>query len=339
MKKPLTYSTILVTGATGFLGGRLVEYLSEATNYSIYATGRNSQKGYQLNRLPRVTFIPAELQFSQAVHSLCKHIDVVVHCAARSSLWGSYQSFLEANVVATQNIVNACQAQQVKRLIHISTPSIYYAQLGQGLYDKKEEEVPTTFISHYAQSKYQAEQIVKTAAQGGLAAIILRPRAIYGRGDYTIMPRILNAYEAGRLRVIGNGKNKHDMTHVRNVISAIMQSIDAPTAALGQAYNITDGQPYNVWDTVGQVLEALQLPWQAQKVPYAVVDKVAWGLEQWAKWTNSQAEPTLTRASVSITAHEGTLHIDKAKDLLHYNPSFTLEEGIEEFVSWWTTRQ
>ncbi|MCP4440364.1 MAG: NAD-dependent epimerase/dehydratase family protein [Aureispira sp.] len=331
--------SILATGATGFLGGRLVESLSKSGNYNIIATGRNTHKGKPLEQFANVTFKAADLSNATDVQKLCKDIDVVVHSAALSSLWGKRQDFYDANVLATQNIVDACRAQGVKRLVHISTPSIYPQHLGQHLYNVEETFIPKTFISIYGETKYESEKVVQKVFKQGLETIILRPRAIYGRGDYTIMPRVLKAYHAGRLKIIGDGKNMNDMAHVQNVVDAIILSIHAEDKALGEAYNITDGQPVELWTVVARVLKELGLPWKAKKVPYAVVDKVAWAMEKWAKLTKSDKEPLLTRASVSVASHSTTLSIQKAKRLLNYHPKHTLNDGLKEFVTWWKEQE
>ena len=92
---------ILVTGATGFLGGRLVEILSQQGEFQIVATGRNKTKGVALTTLANVRFVVADLCKKKEVQRLCKGIDIVIHCAARSSLWGTYKEFYNANVVLT----------------------------------------------------------------------------------------------------------------------------------------------------------------------------------------------------------------------------------------------
>jgi len=335
MDKITNYKSILVTGATGFLGGRLVERLSELGDYNVYATGRNAEKGLRLEQLDNVTFIPADLGDKELVLKLCEYIDVVVHSAALSSMWGSYEKFHKANVLSTEHIIAACQAQGVKRLVHISTPSIYPQELGEHLFNVDETFIPKKFISLYGQTKYEAEQVVNKAFKDGLETVILRPRAIYGRGDYTIMPRLLRAYHAGRLKIIGDGENINDLANVSNVVDAILLSIHAEDKALGHAFNITDGKHVKMWSVVAKVLEALDLPWPAKKVPYAIVDKVAWAMEKWAKLRNSSEEPILTRASVHVISHSTTLNIEKARKLLGYNPKHTLEDGLEEFINWW----
>jgi nucleoside-diphosphate-sugar epimerase len=335
MGKNTVYKNILVTGATGFLGGRLVERLSELGHYTIYATGRNAKKGLRLGQLDHVTFIPADLEDKDLVLKLCEYIDVVIHAAALSSMWGSYEQFHKANVLSTEHIVTACHAQGVKRLVHISTPSIYPQRLGEHLFNVDESFVPKTFISFYGQTKYEAEQVVNQAFKDGLETVILRPRAIYGRGDYTIMPRLLRAYNTGRLKVIGDGENINDLANVSNVVDAILLSIHGEDKALGHAFNITDGESVKMWSVVAKVLEALNLHWSAKKVPYAVVDKVAWAMEKWATFRKSAEEPILTRASVHVISHSTTLNIEKAQKLLGYNPKYTLDDGLKEFIDWW----
>ena len=330
--------TILITGATGFLGGRTAEKLSADPNYHIIATGRNKEKGKRLQQTYAIDFIPCDLSVKEAVNELLKDVDITIHTAALSSLWGKYSDYNKANILATKHIVDASIRNSVEQLIHISTPSIYPQRLGEDFFDIKETFVPKSFISTYAETKYKAEQIVTAAQKNGLPSILLRPRALYGRGDLTIMPRILRSYHAGSLKIIGKGDNIVDASNINNVIHAIECSLFPSVQANNQIYNISDGVPYKMWEMVKQVLAALDLPWEPTSIPYPIVDKVAWAMESWAKLSMAKKEPMITRASVSIAACSATLNIEKAKNLLGYQPTHTLTEGIHEFAQWWKTR-
>ncbi|MEZ0371791.1 MAG: sterol-4-alpha-carboxylate 3-dehydrogenase, partial [Candidatus Sericytochromatia bacterium] len=169
----------------------------------------------------------------------------------------------------------------------------------------------------------------------GLKTVMLRPRAIIGAGDTVIMPRLLRAHREGRLRIIGDGRNLVDMTAVKNVLHAVDLGLAAEGEALGQAYNITSGDPVRLWDTVGEVLKRLDLRLNRSKIPFVLAYSIAGAMEVAAKADPKQPEPSLTRYSVIMLARSQTLNINKARRLLGYAPVQTTNEAMDEFIEWW----
>lgn len=323
---------ILITGATGFLGFQLVKYL-KGQGYQVFATGRNPAMAEKLASL-KVPCHTGEISDQAFVTALLKGMDAVVHTAGLSSPWGPYQAFYEANVLGTEHIVQACLAQGVPRLVHISTPTLYVRN--QHCVNIRESDpLPDLPINHYAQTKGVAEKAVQAGIAQGLQAIMLRPRAIVGEGDTVIMPRLLRAHAEGRLRVIGDGRNWVDMTSVQNVCYAVELGLKAEGQALGEAYNITNGEPVRLWDAVAEVFERLDLKLNRRKLPFAVAYALAAALEQLAKANPAQPEPALTRYSVIMLAKSQTLNIDKARRLLGYTPRYSLSHAMDDFVAWW----
>jgi len=268
---------------------------------------------------------------------LVKQVDVVVHCAALSAPWGPYQAFQEANVQITQQLLAAAKQVGIKRFIQISSPSIYVQYQHQ--FNIKEDYLPKKFVNAYAATKYLADQAVLTEVKQGLEAIILRPRAIYGAQDQTIMPRLLKAYQEGRLKIIGKGDNYADLTTVQNLCDAILLALETQNPlALGQIYNISNGAPVPLWSLIPQILEKLNLPWKAKHIPFGLANCAVAAMELWSKLKGGKREPTLTRYGIAALYYSTTLNIDKAKTLLQYHPKQSNEEGIDEFVQWWKTK-
>lgn len=332
---------LLVTGATGFVGSRLIERIASDGRFSrILATGRNEQKCMELGvQNQGVEFEAGDLTDSKFVNQITQNIDVIVHCAALAAPWGNYQHFYDANVLSTQNLIDAARRNKVKRIVYISTPSIYQTHSGDQLNISELDILPKKMINHYAATKLEAENLLKDAFHRGLETIILRPRAIIGRGDPHILPRIIAAHKAGRLHVIGDGKNKVDVTSVSNVVDAIELSIFAPEQALGHAFNITNGTPIPLWEMIDVVFEKLNLQFSKRKIPYFLAFNMA-RLQEWtATLTRSQKEPALTRYGVGVLSKSMTLSIHKAQNLLGYRARQTNKEAIEEFVNWWQNRE
>lgn len=323
---------ILVTGATGFVGFRLIQQL-QAAGHKVFATGRNLAMGEKISYL-EIPFRPGKLEDPDFVSSLTKGMDAVVHLAGLASPWGPYKDFYQANVLSTRHVADACLAHGVPRLVHFSSPSIYVENLSHE--DVKENDpLPDPFINHYAQTKFLSENVISEAADKGLKTVILRPRAVIGAGDTVIMPRLLRAHREGKLRIIGDGRNKVDMTSVSNLCDAVELALTAEGEALGEAYNITNGEPVYLWETIAEVLQRLDLRLNRSKLPFVLAYSIAGAMEVAAKADPKQEEPALTRYSVIMLARTQTLNIDKARRLLGYAPRQSTAQALDEFIGWW----
>ena len=119
---------------------------------------------------------------------------------------------------------------------------------------REDYPLPRKFVNNYAKTKRQAEILLE---ESGVKYIIIRPRAIIGRGDSVIMPRLIKAYSLGKLKIIGNGKNIVDLTSVQNVTHSILLSLNANENACNEAYNITDGKPVYLWNYINKVFKEI----------------------------------------------------------------------------------
>ena len=323
---------ILVTGATGFLGHALAEELHKQ-GHNVVATGRNIQKG-QILESKGITFAQGDLSDAQRMEELCHGKDWVFHSGALSSVWGSREDFWRCNVQGTRNVVQGSLRQNVQRLIHISSPSIYF-QFANKENIREDDPLPPKFINTYTASKYAAEEEVMLGVKEGLESIILRPRAIYGPGDTSIFPRILRSLESGRLPIIGNGKNKTDLSYVDNVVHACICAAQASIPHSGRAYNITDGNPIELWPLLHHIADELQLPKPKRKRSARILRWAARGMEVVHRAAMPDKEPLLTEYGVGLLSCTCTLNIERAKQELGYTPSVTTQEGIERFLDWW----
>ena len=325
---------ILLTGATGFLGYRILERLAslEAVS-SIIATGRTLLP-YRRIESPKVIYQLGKLEDETFVNGLMKGIDIVINTASLSSPWGESEDFVVANINTQANIINAAKKNAVARILYISSPSIYFDGSSRHLV-KESDPLPQKFVNEYAKTKRQAEILLE---KSGIPYIILRPRALIGRGDSIIMPRLIRAYDEGKLRIIGNGNNKVDLTAVDNVVEAIILSIFAKDNAINQIYNISNDEPVLLWNSIENVLNALGKPMKKTKIPYKIAYTYARFLEIKSRLINKQ-EPALTTYGVGTLALSFTLDITKAKQLLAYQPIKTTQQAIDEFVKWYLSHE
>ncbi|SDI67461.1 NAD-dependent epimerase/dehydratase family protein [Pseudomonas panipatensis] len=322
---------ILVTGASGFIGGRFARFALEQ-GLAVRVNGRRADALEPLVSRG-AEFMPGDLSDPALVRRLCDSVDAVVHCAGAVGVWGPREHFQQANVGLTESVVEACLKQSVRRLVHLSSPSIYFD--GQSHVGIREEQVPSRFANHYGATKYQSERVALGAAEFGLEVLALRPRFVTGAGDTSIFPRLIAAQRKGRLKIIGKGLNKVDFTSVQNLNDALFAALLAGGPALGQAYNISNGQPLPLWDVVNYVLRRLELPPVSEHIPYALAYGLAALNEGLCYLRPGRPEPTMTRLGMAVMAKDFSLDISRARRLLGYEPQASLWDALDEFCEWW----
>jgi nucleoside-diphosphate-sugar epimerase len=322
----------LVTGGTGFVGGALARRL-HAEGARVTALGRNRAAGAALER-EGIAFVAADLADAQAVDAACRGQDWVFHSGALAAPWGPYEEFYAANVTGTENVVAGCRQGSVRRLVHVSTPSVYFAD--QPRRDVAEgDPLPARHLSDYAATKLLAEQVVARAHQAGLPVITIRPRAIIGPGDTALLPRLIRPLRRGILPVIGDGQNLADLTCVENVVDALLLCAEAPDALLGRTFNITNGEPMKLWDMVRTLCGLLGFPPPRWRLSLPAALRLAGAIERVYAIVLPNREPPLTRFAVRGVALDATLDITAARRDLGYAPRVSVDEGLRAFAGWW----
>ena len=312
---------ILVTGGTGFLGAHLARALLAGKHY-VVISGRNFAQAQPLIEAGAIP-IRADLADSEATIDSCRGVDAVCHVGALSSPWGRREEFFAANVSGTAAVIEGCRRHNVRRLVHVSSPSVLFD--GRDHLNLTEAApYPHRFVSEYSRTKKLAEDLVNAAT--GVPAVILRPKAIFGPGDRALLPRLVAAARAGRLPQIGNGQNRVDLTYVDNVVRAILLALDSD-AAVGKTYTITNDEHPLLWKVIRTVLMRLGIAPNLCRVPLSLALAAAAVMEWRAAFTHR--EPLLTRYAVGILARTQTYDISAAKRDLGYGPQITVAEGIE----------
>ncbi|MEN9611703.1 MAG: hypothetical protein RLZZ628_2517 [Bacteroidota bacterium] len=328
---------ILITGATGFVGGRFLEAFGQQYGVeNVVGTGRNPEqilfwntKGVKIEQgdLANKSFTDELLRKGQ--------FEVVVHVAAKSSPWGSYDSFYQSNVVATRHLLDAAAETGVKKFIFISTPSVYF-NFSHRFGVRESDPMDYPFVNNYTKTKYESECLVRQyAEEKGLFTVILRPRAIVGRGDTVIAPRVLNAYQQGKLKIIGDGKNIADFTSVANLAQAALLATRAGERCNGQIFNITDGNPQPIWKIVDFILKEMKFTTPLKSISYPIAYSAAWLSESVHEVFMPDKEPALTCYGIGILHYSLTMNIEKAKDLLGYEPQIDTYNSLREFAKWY----
>ncbi|MEJ8544272.1 NAD-dependent epimerase/dehydratase family protein [Brevibacillus borstelensis] len=323
---------VLVTGGTGFLGQRLARRLQEQGE-QVTVLGRNKRIGEQLQKAG-IRFVCADIADQGAVRDVCYGKQIVIHAAAFSSPWGKYRDMYAVNVEGTRHVVEGCLMHNVERLVHVSTPSLYFA-FEDKLGIRESDPLPQRFANAYAETKYLAEREVDNAFERGLATVTIRPRALFGPGDNAILPRLIRANKNRFVPMIDGGQAVIDLTYVDNVVDALLLCMDSPEKTLGSVYNITNGEPVMLIDVLESVFAKLDMPLRKKAVSYRQAYGIASVLELLSRTLLAYREPMLTRYTVGVLAKSQTLDITKAREELGYEPRVSLREGIDIFANWW----
>ncbi|MFC7687341.1 NAD-dependent epimerase/dehydratase family protein [Ureibacillus sp. GCM10028918] len=324
---------MLVTGATGFLGQHLVKRLAHE-GFHVTAIGRNIAVG---SILPHdVHFVQASLEDRDGIFQVMQNQDFVIHCGALSSVWGKYEDFYSANVIGTQNMVDSALFHNIKRFVHVSTPSIYFSLQERSKINVKEDSVlPNPAVNFYAETKRMAEDVVDEAFNKGLPTITIRPRALFGPGDNAIIPRLIKTNQRSGLPFIDGARILTDITYVENVVDALCLCLVSDERTVGKKYNITNGEPMYLNNILERVFTMLGQPMKKREMKYEKILRVASILEKTYRLFHIKKEPIITPYTVTVLAHSQTLNIDAAKTELGYNPRISVEEGINKFAEWW----
>lgn len=319
----------VVTGATGFLGKKVVKKLLEQGE-DVVAVGRNVSIGQELTAMG-AKFKQVDISDKMQVAGLIKNGDYVFHCAALSSPWGKYKEFYNSNVVGTQNMLQESLENGVIRFVHVSTPSVYF-DFKDALNIKESDPLPRKPANDYAKTKLMAENEVRKYSEQGLFTTIIRPRAIFGEGDNAIFPRLIKINDKSGIPFFDDGKAICDLTYVDNVVDSMILCRDSPNVLSADIFNITNGEPMEIGSIIERLFQKLDKKVNRLNIPYSIAYSLGGVAEFVSKITGK--EPSLTKYSVGVLAKSQTLDISKAR-AIGYAPKVCVEEGLERVALWW----
>lgn len=340
---------LLVTGGTGFLGRHLVWRAARA-GADVTFTGRNAGAAQTvMQHLPagshaRVRFLPLTHDLSpgfpdQAIlNPAVAGCDAVIHSAALSAPWGRLADFQAANIHGTEALLTACHMAGVRRLVHVSTPSLYF-DFRDRLLIREDMPLPPP-VNDYARTKAIAEQRVMHKPLP--ETVIVRPRALFGPWDQTLMPRLLRVLARGPLPLMRDTPVWLDITYIDNAVDALWRMVTQPLPRPLSVYNLSNGEPWRLDALLAEIGMAFALPVRTRRIPWPVVSVLARGLENlaWlARATGHDREPLLTRYSAGVLAFSQTLDIRAVREELGYVPEIGIAEGIRRHAVWWQSQQ
>jgi nucleoside-diphosphate-sugar epimerase len=314
-----------VTGGSGFIGGRLVERLvGEGT--AVRALARSDAAARRVAELGAEP-VSGDLGDAQAIAAGAADCDTAFHLAAYLGEWGPWEEFERGNVEGTRNVLDGCAEAGVKRFVHCGTEAALMA--GEPLV-QVDETAPLRPDSRapYPATKARAEQVARAASRDGFETVALRPRFVWGKGDTTLLPELVETIEKGQFAWIGGGRNVADTTHVDNVVEGLI--LAAAKGRPGEAYFVTDGEPVVFREFVTSLLQTQGVEPPGRSIPGWMAAPMARVAEAAWKLLPLSGDPPMTTFRSWLLTQECTIDISKASEEFGYVPVVTHEQGLAE---------
>lgn len=321
---------VIVTGGGGFVGKALCLALKD--KYQVFAISRNH---YPELEEQGIVSLRADISDYKALLNLSEQLNsstTIFHTAAHVKMWGKYKDFYRTNVIGTKNLLMLAQSLKTHKFIYTSSPSVIAD--GSNLKGVNESyPYPKKFKAFYPKTKSIAEQMVLKANSLEVKTLALRPHLIWGQGDTNLIPTILEKARSGKLAIIGDGNNLVDLSYIEDCVAAhlnAMEALDNNPKSNGKAYFVSQGEPINLWQWINKVLKYHDIPAVSKKVPYAVAYPLACAIETFCNILPFNLEPPLSKFLVSEMATDHYFDISRAKELLGYQPKYTVQEALEK---------
>jgi nucleoside-diphosphate-sugar epimerase len=314
-----------VTGGSGFIGGRLIERLRN-DGYGVRALARSAAAAERV-RARGAEPVTGELADLAAMRAGAEGCELAFHAAATLGDWGRRADFERGNVQGTNNALRACAEAGVRRFVHVSTEA---ALLDGGPLVNVDETAPLRPDSPalYSATKARAEQAVIAANGERLETIVVRPRFVWGAGDTTLLPRMVEMVRSGRFAWIGGGCQLTSTTHIDNTVEGLV--LGATRGLPGNAYFVTDGEPVVFREFVSELLATQGVEAPSRSIPATGARMLASASEEAWRLAHLPGRPPLTRFVYWVSALECTIRIDKAREQLGYTPVKSIADGLAQ---------
>ena len=319
----------LITGASGFLGGRLTEMLV-AQNVPVRIVVRASSNLDHLAQLP-VDVVRGELTDADVLNGAMQDVSHVFHCAGCSTDWALAATYYEANVSATQALLLAARyAGSLERFLHISTTDVYgYPRV------VCDEDHPRTFVGlPYNETKCLGEAaVVEAHEKAGLPVTILRPATIYGPRGTAFVTDIVSLLRERSMALFDHGRERGGFCYVDNVAQAMIDAALSP-ATIGRTYNITDNTNVTWKKDVAELASGLGLKQPWLQLPSTLALQAGHAIENAYKYLPLPGRPLLTRHAVLLLSRDQEYPIGRAERDFGYQPAIPFAEGMARSIAW-----
>jgi nucleoside-diphosphate-sugar epimerase len=318
---------VFLTGGSGFLGQHLLHALT-TEGHRVRAAARSGPAA-DIVTAAGADPVRGSLTDVAAMAEGMRGCDVVIHAAAHTKQWDEPRLFDEVNVSGTSAIIQAARTSQVARLVHISTEAV----LADGRPLIRVDEtypIPERLVGAYARTKATAERAVLAADSAKLATVVVRPRLIWGPGDTSVLPAIIEAARSGRFAWIDHGQYLTSTCHVYNACHGISQALERGHG--GQVYFLTDGAPINFRQFLTALAATRGVKLGNRSIPRPIAWTAATVLEQAWRVLRIRTDPPISRTFLALSAQEMTVDDTKARRELGYDTVISREAGLADLA-------
>jgi nucleoside-diphosphate-sugar epimerase len=321
---------VLITGGNGLLGRHLVAALQRRGD-SVRVLALPDEDTRWL-RERGVAVHRGDVRWPDSLAAPMSGAAAVLHLAGMMGVWRPLRDYRDVNVTGTRNVCRAALAEGVRRVVHISSWTVYGMDLGR---PAREDFLLRPFREPYTITKAEGDLAVqRMITDDHLPAVIIRPGTFFGPGDRLHFGRMADRLRAGKGVIVGRGDNALPFVYVTDVVQGLLLALDRDHA-VGQAYNISNDRPL----TQRQLLDAIARDIGASPptvhIPYRTLYAGGAAAERLASLTGSQRQPVLTRLGVMLFGTDNQHAIGKAQRELGYRPQVPLREGLRLTAAWY----
>ncbi|GAB2632130.1 NAD-dependent epimerase/dehydratase family protein [Nocardia goodfellowii] len=334
---------VLVTGASGFLGGALVRRLVADGEHEVSILVRPTSDLADLGAArEQVRLVYGDLADPDSLAAATSGIDVVFHSAARVDERGTRAQFWAENVTATEHLLDSARRNGATRFVFISSPSAMMDYAGGDQLDVDESvPYPRRYLNLYSETKAAAERSVLAAHTPEFSTCALRPRAIWGAGDRSgPIVRLLGRTAAGTLPDLSYGRDIYaSLCHVDNIVEACVRAAGSDAVG-GKAYFVADAERTDVWRFLGQVAGRLGYDPPTRRPNPRVLNALVATIETlWRiPFIATRWSPPLSRYAVALMTRSATYDTRAATRDFGYRPIMDRETGLAGFLAWLETQ-
>lgn len=321
--EPVTARRCFVTGGSGFVGRQLIRALC-AQGHAVRALARSEHASLAV-AAAGATPVRGDLDDAAAMQSGMQGCDWVFHAAAQTAEWAPASSYEQVTVQGTRHALAAACAARVTRFIHVGSE----AALVDGTPLRRVDEsrpLPRHPLPGYPASKAASEALVRAANDADLQTVVVRPRLVWGAGDTTLLPPLIDAVQRGRFRWIGGGRHLTSTCHVDNAVEGLLCAAEQGRG--GQVYFVTDGAPLEFRAFIIRLLATQGVAAPDGSLPYGLARGIAASGEWLWRTLPLPGKPPLTRLVLQLFGREVTVDDGKARRELGYRGATSVEAGL-----------
>lgn len=325
---------VLITGGNGFIGRHLVTALQQrGDSVRILALGHEDTSEMERRG---VAIFRGDVRAPETLIEPMRGAEGVLHLAAMMDVWRPLADYRAVNVAGSENVCRAALAAGVRRLVHMSSSSVY----GVGRGRLVSEDAPLSpFSDPYPVSKAEADLAVqRMIREEGLPAVIIRPDQIFGPGDALHFGAMADRLISGAGIIVGSGRNHVPFVYVSDVVEALLLALDHPRA-VGRAYNITNGEPLTQLELMTAIASEVGARPPRVHVPRSALYAAGFAAEKLILMTGSHRRPPITRLGVVFIGTDTRHDITRARTEIGFEPRVPLREGIRRAAAWHMERR